>query len=211
MVSTLIIVFSVFAFLAWMYIIYFSGRKHKQMKPVRGADSIINREDFIYLTEQAKVEGLSKLLLDYPEAMIVAWFPDTVKKLSKFLDDGTINLNKVHLSVNTTASMVKGKTIFMMERYPYKKKEEIFIQHLRPERVIYLSSLDDALLKATGGDRIKGLMEKLGAKPDEILTHPMISNSIDRAQKAIEKKMLSDPEVKSAEEWFALNRIESIG
>ncbi len=47
-------------------------------------------------------------------------------------------------------------------------------------------SLEDDLLRIFGGDRITGLMEKLGMKDGEPIEHPLISRAIENAQSKVE-------------------------
>jgi hypothetical protein len=162
-------------------------------------------EDWIYLSDDAKVNALKKLLLQFPDAILIAWFKDSVKKYSELLNV------EIGYAMQFNASTAKGKTILMLERYPSKKRDYEFAERLQPEKIIYLSSLDDPLLKLTGGDRIKNVLVKMGALEDEVLTHPMISKSLANAQEKIQKKMVTDPEVNSAEQWFALNKMDKIG
>ncbi len=48
-------------------------------------------------------------------------------------------------------------------------------------------SLEDDLMRIFGSERIAGLMDKLGLKEGEVITHSMISRSIERAQKKVEE------------------------
>ncbi len=47
-------------------------------------------------------------------------------------------------------------------------------------------SLEDDLMRIFGSERISGIMGKLGMTDDEAIEHPMISRSIERAQKSVE-------------------------
>ncbi len=47
-------------------------------------------------------------------------------------------------------------------------------------------SLEDDLMRLFGSDRIAGVMDKLGAKEGEVIQHPLISRSIEKAQKRVE-------------------------
>jgi preprotein translocase subunit SecA len=47
-------------------------------------------------------------------------------------------------------------------------------------------SLEDDLLRIFGGDRIKGLMERLGMGEDEVIEHPWLTKAIANAQKKVE-------------------------
>lgn len=47
-------------------------------------------------------------------------------------------------------------------------------------------SLEDDLLRIFGGDKLKGLMEKLGMKEGEAIEHPWVTKAIENAQKKVE-------------------------
>lgn len=48
-------------------------------------------------------------------------------------------------------------------------------------------SLEDDLMRLFGSERISGIMDRLGLKEGEVIQHPMISKSIERAQKKVEE------------------------
>ena len=48
-------------------------------------------------------------------------------------------------------------------------------------------SLEDDLMRLFGSDRISSVMEKIGIKEGEVIQHPMISKSVERAQKKVEE------------------------
>ena len=50
------------------------------------------------------------------------------------------------------------------------------------ESVFYLS-LEDNLMRLFGSERIAKVMDRLGLKEGEVITHSMVSKSIERAQK----------------------------
>ena len=50
----------------------------------------------------------------------------------------------------------------------------------------FFLSLEDDLMRIFGSDRIAKLMDRLGAKEGEVLTHPLITRSIEQAQKRVE-------------------------
>ncbi len=51
----------------------------------------------------------------------------------------------------------------------------------------FFVSLEDELMRLFGSERISGIMDKLGLKDGEMIQHPMISKSIERAQKKVEE------------------------
>lgn len=48
-------------------------------------------------------------------------------------------------------------------------------------------ALEDDLIRLFGGDRIQGLMEKLGMEKGECIEHPLLSRTIENAQKKVEE------------------------
>lgn len=50
----------------------------------------------------------------------------------------------------------------------------------------FFLSLEDDLLRVFGGDRIMGLMNRLGMEEDEVIQHPWLSKAIANAQKRVE-------------------------
>ena len=47
-------------------------------------------------------------------------------------------------------------------------------------------SLEDDLMRLFGSERIAGVMDRLGIQDGEVITHPMITRSIEKAQKRVE-------------------------
>ena len=50
----------------------------------------------------------------------------------------------------------------------------------------FFLSLEDDLMRLFGSERIAKLMDRLGAQEGEVLTHPLITRSIEQAQKRVE-------------------------
>ena len=50
----------------------------------------------------------------------------------------------------------------------------------------FFLSLEDDLMRLFGSDRIAKLMDRMGAQEGELLTHPLITRSIEQAQKRVE-------------------------
>ena len=55
-----------------------------------------------------------------------------------------------------------------------------------PGNSIFFLSLEDDLLRIFGGDRIKGMMERMGMEEDEQIQHPWLSRAIANAQRKVE-------------------------
>ena len=56
-----------------------------------------------------------------------------------------------------------------------------------PGSSVFFVSLEDKLMRLFGSERIARVMDRLGFKEGEMIEHPMISKSIERAQKKVEE------------------------
>ncbi|MEA1995983.1 MAG: SEC-C metal-binding domain-containing protein, partial [Gemmatimonadota bacterium] len=56
-----------------------------------------------------------------------------------------------------------------------------------PGSTEFYLSLEDDLMRLFGSERIAGVMDKLGLQEGEVITHPLVSRSIGRAQEKVEK------------------------
>ncbi len=52
-------------------------------------------------------------------------------------------------------------------------------------------SLEDDLMRLFGSDRIAGVMDRLGLEEGEVITHPMVTNAIGKAQQRVEAQNFS--------------------
>jgi preprotein translocase subunit SecA len=55
----------------------------------------------------------------------------------------------------------------------------------------FFLSLEDDLMRLFGSDRISSVMTKMGIKEGEVIQHPMITKSVERAQKKVEENNFS--------------------
>ena len=60
-----------------------------------------------------------------------------------------------------------------------------------PGTTKFFLSLEDDLMRLFGSDRISSVMEKMGLKEGEVIQHPMITRSVERAQKKVEENNFS--------------------
>ena len=56
-----------------------------------------------------------------------------------------------------------------------------------PGSSVFYVSLEDKLMRLFASDRISSIMDKLGFEEGEMIEHPMINKSIERAQKKVEE------------------------
>jgi preprotein translocase subunit SecA len=55
----------------------------------------------------------------------------------------------------------------------------------------FFLSLEDDLMRLFGSDRISSVMERMGIKEGEVIQHPLITRSVERAQKKVEENNFS--------------------
>ncbi|MFI5237740.1 MAG: preprotein translocase subunit SecA, partial [Ignavibacteriales bacterium] len=55
----------------------------------------------------------------------------------------------------------------------------------------FFLSLEDDLMRLFGSERISSIMEKMGLKEGEVIQHPLITRSVERAQKKVEENNFS--------------------
>ncbi len=60
-----------------------------------------------------------------------------------------------------------------------------------PGSSIFFLCLEDDLMRLFGSERIAGIMDRLGAQEGEVITHKMITRSIEKAQKKVEMRNFS--------------------
>ena len=52
----------------------------------------------------------------------------------------------------------------------------------------FFLSLEDDLMRIFGSKRLDGMLQKLGIRPEEAISHPWVSKAIEKAQKKVEEQ-----------------------
>ncbi|MCB0283438.1 MAG: preprotein translocase subunit SecA [Calditrichaeota bacterium] len=60
-----------------------------------------------------------------------------------------------------------------------------------PGSSVFFLSLEDDLMRLFGSERVAGIMQRLGAEEGEVITHKMMTRSIEKAQKKVEGRNFS--------------------
>jgi len=108
------------------------------------------------------------------------------KRVQRFLEDFRVQTKQEHERVVELG----GLHVLGTERHESRRIDN----QLRgrsgrqgdPGSSKFFISLEDDLMRLFGGDRIMGLMDKMGAEEGQLLEHPMISRTIGVAQKRVE-------------------------
>jgi hypothetical protein len=168
-------------------------------------DDGVKVKDVIWMTSEAKWNGVVDLWKKDENTVFVFWFDESLQQAQEVLSrqvTGNINLTtarEVHYH------HVENRTIVFAEHYPLKKKEEELFQNLHLEEVKVLSALDEPLFKRFGSDKIIQLMKQMGMDEKQSLEHNMITKAIHNAQEKMETKVSFEHSAHSQNDWLEKN------
>jgi hypothetical protein len=92
------------------------------------------------------------------------------------------------------------------EFYPTRSRnKQLLVLAGKGNKIIFYTELDNAYFKAIGMERIIAVVDRLGIKENEPISHKMIARSIVRGQEKFEKKIISDKEASSLEDLVLFN------
>ncbi len=169
--------------------------------------SEVSRTDLVWQNMEAKRKGCLDFLKNNKFDLCIAWFEETLDLFKHFLnEENGLNIEIV-LGKSLFPYSLEKKTVLFLEHYPLFSKEQNILSSKSIQRVCFMNSLDDAVLKIFGGN-ISQMMKTMGMSENECLEHKLISKSIIRAQKKLEKIVHRDYPSKSGDEW--MNHYENI-
>lgn len=140
-----------------------------------------------------------------PKTSFIGWFDDTINELEKFLLEANNSTHSILSARSIQRPHVESIPIIFIEHHPMKRKEDILFSQLSLKEAVILTSLDEPLLSIFGGEKIIGILQKIGLKEDEIIEHNLVSQSIATAQKKIEERMTIEQSTRSQAEWIERN------
>ena len=159
--------------------------------------------DIVWMTGAEKQQGFLELLKDYPDSLVMAWFPETQKLFQNCLAQCGL-AHTVHLAKSGTAGGTYSAVLFL-EHHPVLTKEQEVLEQFASSKILFVNSLDEPLLRLFDGEKIVQMLRRMGHQEGESVSHHMISSSIRKAQENVEKKVgfTLTHYAQSAEEWFA--------
>lgn len=159
----------------------------------------------ILMTQSAKWKALETLCLKEPGVILIFWFEDTLQQALKAMNpDSTVSEN-FYLANRVHEAEISNKKVVFAEHHPLAYREISLFEKLQLTHAEIWSAMDEPLFKEFGSDKIVQMMKQLGIKEDEIIEHSMITDSIHKAQIKIEKKVTSEQQATSQEEWLLKN------
>ncbi|MEP2669352.1 MAG: hypothetical protein ABJH04_10180 [Cyclobacteriaceae bacterium] len=158
--------------------------------------------DQVWMSQQSKWKACLKMTEANNQCVFVAWFSNTIEELTAFLAAYNVEASIVLASDITSSD---HELLIFVEHYPLAEVEQALFLKLNLNKVPVLSSLDEPLFSMFGGEKTIQLMQKLGMKEDEIVSHPMITKSIRSAQQKIAKKVAVEIKAPSQKDWLKKN------
>jgi hypothetical protein len=154
------------------------------------------------LINRLKSNGNNETLLYY--------FGQTRKELEAIL--AAAGLQGISIMDANEFSTELTKSLILVEIHPLASVTDKLLTKLHPKTSIdcYIG-MDEVLMKLFGSERIMGLMEKMGMKPDEAISHSMVTKSIEKAQIKLNQKLPYPKDVRdSSEKWAAENGVDQM-
>jgi hypothetical protein len=180
-------------------------------------------DDHVWMSHRAKLRGIRKELAKQTASgttliALVAHFPDLLTELEGIANgyDGPASVRALlagQLSPDAARRLPLRESdvveVIVAERHPLASSDEKLREFAEAlpcrSRVVYHVSLDDAVLRASGSDKLRGVLDRLGATEDEAITHGMVTQSIRRFQQRTEARAKDRSDAGSAAEWLERN------
>lgn len=181
-------------------------------------------EDRIWLSKKAKLDGIENeialALADGhgPDAIfVVAHFQDCLDELQAMVSQNRFDLDRLLVALaealpeSPSRAFEESRNVLFIigERHPLPSHDERILRVARSLscrcRLVFNSSLDDALLQAFSGEWLEGVLKRLGMKEDEAIESRMVSRRLRDAQQRIAKRATGDKHARSAQEWMEQN------
>lgn len=160
--------------------------------------------DKIFIHTKNKWPYCLKLLKENSKTIFIGWFDDSIEELESHLLQ--TNMQAVVAKARTiSGSQVREMQVVFIEHYPVKSKEDQLFDQLSLKEAIFLTAVDEPLLKHFGGDKLISIMESMGMKEEDPIEHKLITQSIVTAQKKIESKVFLEHSTRSQAEWMKRN------
>jgi preprotein translocase subunit SecA len=153
-----------------------------------------------YLAERLKREDISYSVPDVVR-------PEFDDKINLVQVESDTLLSKYFLDKLTLGN--REVIILFAEIHPLFKVKKALVESISPLGThlsyCFYISMDEPLLTHFAGDRMKELITKLQIGEDEMISHHMVSVSIENVQKKIESQVKFELRAYSMEEWFSVN------
>jgi hypothetical protein len=149
---------------------------------------------------------LAQLKQENTQPHLIYFFDQTKEEMRQLLQAASLN---IPLDSAYDVMHKDSDRIILIDLHPLASVMQKFLQNQRfQQEVTCFMGMDDILMRLFGADRIALIMEKMGMKSDEEISHSMINSSIENAQKKMDERLPHFKDIRtSAEEWARENGI----
>jgi len=163
--------------------------------------------DCVWMTDEARVAGIVRS----DPKLVIAFFEASRARYAALLPNAKVLL--VDQIKPAFDKAQEGPEVCVVEHHPLPSQNDRLLEKLvglSPHTPTFHVALDEPIMRLFGGDRVLAMMQQLGMKPDEWVTHPLVSKSLDNARHKLPAKVSMELQASSMEEWFARNVAEKI-
>ncbi len=193
----------------------------------RSPSNVTLHQDVIWLTKAAKLKGLAAAIADSraqryaPSAiLLVAHFPECLEGLEKVgqlvrASAGIcpVSVARAQALEDVASGLPTGDAqrllLVVGERHPLAARDQAIVDFAGglPCRtdLVHHVSLDDAVMRALGGEWVVNALKRLGMTEEESIESQMVSRRIADAQRKLARETIADRPADSAEAWMELN------
>jgi hypothetical protein len=145
-------------------------------------------------------------------AMVFYFFDETRDTFKGVMERKNVSNAKLvnARKISTTSLQISDNNkIYCIDHYPiasiFRSFKEAVAEANQSIEIVVYGGLDEPIFDVFGGERVRGMISRLGMKPDEMIDHGMVAKSIQNAQEKIENKVITESLTDSSREWFKRN------
>jgi hypothetical protein len=162
-------------------------------------------KDVVWISSEAKQDGLQQRFNNNPDAIFVAWFPDTLRSFRVWAATRGIPDAQIKEAKELRAHLVKDKTLIFLEHYPLHAKEIALAAELHLQSAEVHGAMDEPIFVRFGSEKMMPLVKLLGFKASEPIEHPYVTSSVVKAQEKMAAQVTVEQSATSLAQWFEYN------
>ena len=140
--------------------------------------------DKVYMTHEDKLRAICELATKDPNCIFIAWFPDTVAEFQSIFKENNLDTARIVEATRSQRHLPNCYPVFL-EHYPLAEKEITYASTWNQQSLLVFSSMDEALFKHFGSEKMIPVMKMMGMKANEPIEHELVTKSIASSQEKI--------------------------
>ncbi len=174
---------------------FFKKVKHKRI------------DDRIYINRTAAdtsfIAEYNRLLAENSAVFLFCFFDESIERLKALIQSKSaliLNAEKLknefdNATLHSNIQQKQQPIFLFAEHHPHLYHEEAIIKEIETlctsnyPSIVFFASLDEPLMQHFGSQSIIELMKKMDIKEDEVISHSMVTKSVENAQRKIAKRV----------------------